>query len=810
MGLRTKFFAILLALVIVPLLFVSYGAYWFFHNELKQETLDHQNRIAQHLASSTRRQLASAATELNAVASSRSFLNQLQKYMEGDVSLRDTLLERFHHISEDHGISNYLAIVDKQGSEVLRSGSVDITLAPLARLSELDRGDIPDSGVYRDAVTAADGRRFIRALVPLYHELQPGIRLGFIVSLASTQKLDEILATGSDELLGLWFANDLGRVFSKNKNVAFDVLPDALINAMYDGEKQFQISEISIDSVVYGIRVIWVAENAWLGVMIDKDALEQDAKDFFQILVPIAALTFLFISLIFFSRVEVLLIKPIDQLIEATRKIAGGSYRPDIGIRSNDEMGELAEAFRTMGRQLELSNEQVTQLAFYDPLTKLPNRSSLKISLQRMIEIAKRNHSQLAVLFIDLDDFKKINDRLGHDAGDQLLIEVGERLAALLRSGDMLAGTAGDDVSEQMISRRGGDEFNAILNNVENAQSAARVAERLIQDINMPIMLEGSPVVVGASVGVALYPQDGQDADGLLYNADMAMYQAKNLGKNKYYLFTESINRQVHERLETEQRIVKGLREEEFELYFQPKIRLDDMQVSGFEALIRWHRSDGKLVSPAEFIPLAEESQLIHDIGDWVMSETMRHLQMWETRLGEGFRVAINVSAKQMAREGFAENLISRARQFNVPLNRLEVELTETSILKDEILVKQHLYALRTSGVKVSLDDFGTGYSSLTFLLGLPIDSVKIDRGFVMRMQDDNQSSAIVESVLDLCNKLSKESVAEGVETAEQLNYLVDLGCTEAQGYLFSRPLPADQVEQYFAHQDIGCKINRA
>lgn len=785
MGLRTKLLITLLSLLVLPLAILSGGAYWFFASKMHAEAVSYQRNISGQLVIGANAEIV----RLTSVLKQFSENSRIEKALvDNDAAELGVLSQSLHRLL---GKNSVVFFYRATGEHLVHAPQrIKVSGRPLP-LSVLEEDYVIESGLRRRFSIAATGERDLQSLAPVSN--LSGEVIAYIAVSSNLDVFTSMIDENDSDTTRLFFSDNFGGLLVKSPEIEFNNLPVEAMTSFATGTHQ-QFIEMDINGAAYSLNMQRIAADLWLGSMLDEGVIAGSSLSLLFVLLPAAALLLVLTAFVFYLKVAGLVIKPIDELIDATRQIASGDYQPTIAIKSTDELGELADAFRAMGSQLESSNQQIAQLAYYDPLTQLPNRNTLKVMLGSIIEQARRNDSCLAVLFIDLDDFKKVNDRLGHQAGDELLVQVGERLQKCLRTGDVLVGGESDDVPDQVISRRGGDEFNAILNNVNNGREAALVAERLIMDINEPLMIHGSQVAVGASIGVAMFPEDGEDADVLLRNADLAMYQAKLQGKNKYYLFTEAMNAQVHERLELEQSVTRGLQRNEFELYYQPKIDLATMTVGGFEALIRWINPERGVVSPAEFIPLAEESQLIHDIGHWVMAEALHQINQWHAILPKGVRVAINVSARQMAQENFAEHLISLAEQFNVPLTRLEIELTETSILTDEVLVKQHLYALRTVGVKISLDDFGTGYSSLTFLRNLPIDTVKIDRSFVMRLEDDEESQAIVFSVLELCRKLDLDTVAEGVETPEQVAYLAENGCNEGQGYLFARPMPASEV----------------
>lgn len=785
MGLRTKLLITLLSLLVLPLTILSGGAYWFFASKMHAEAVSYQRNISGQLVIGANAEIVRLTSVLKQFSEN---LRIEQAIVDNNAVELETLSRSLHRLL---GKNSVVFFYRATGEHLIHAPqSIKVSGRPLP-LSILEEDYVIESGLRRRFSFAGTGERDLQSLSPVLD--RSGEVIAYIAVSSNLDVFAQMIDENDSDTTRLFFSDNFGELLVKSPEIEFSSLPVEAMTRFATGTHQ-QFIEMDIDGDAYLLNMQRIAADLWLGSMLDEGVIAGSSLSLLFVLLPAAALILVLTAFVFYLKVAALVIKPIDELIGATREIASGDYQPTIEISSTDELGELADAFRAMGSQLESSNQQIAQLAYFDPLTQLPNRNTLKVMLGSIIEQARRNDSCLAVLFIDLDDFKKVNDRLGHQAGDELLVQVGERLQKCLRTGDVLVGGESDDVPDQVISRRGGDEFNAILNNVHNGREAALVAERLIMDINEPLMIHGSQVAVGASIGVAMFPEDGEDADVLLRNADLAMYQAKLQGKNKYYLFTEAMNAQVHERLELEQSVTRGLQRNEFELYYQPKIDLATMTVGGFEALIRWINPERGVVSPAEFIPLAEESQLIHDIGHWVMAEALHQINQWHEILPKGVRIAINVSARQMAQENFAEHLISLAEQFNVPLTRLEIELTETSILTDEVLVKQHLYALRTVGVKISLDDFGTGYSSLTFLRNLPIDTVKIDRSFVMRIEDDEESQAIVFSVLELCRKLDLDTVAEGVETPEQVAYLAANGCSEGQGYLFARPMPASEV----------------
>jgi diguanylate cyclase (GGDEF)-like protein/PAS domain S-box-containing protein len=424
------------------------------------------------------------------------------------------------------------------------------------------------------------------------------------------------------------------------------------------------------------------------------------------------------------------------------------------------------------------ARNRLTYLAQYDPLTSLPNRRRLAHSLEDAIGAAARTGSRAAVMFIDLDRFKNVNDMLGHGVGDQLLVQAAKRLSACARGGDVVA-------------RLGGDEFAVVLPALDDDGVAAGIAARVIEALAQPFYLAGQQLFVSASVGVATYPENGRDAETLLKNADTAMYGAKNGGRNNYQFYVAEMHENATQRLQTETQLRQALERGEFLLHYQPKLDLATDTISGFEALLRWNHPQRGLVPPLEFIAILEDTGLILPVGEWVIGEVCRQLKAWQAA-GLAVRpVAINLSARQLQQadlEGAVERIVVRA---GVDPTLLEFELTESMLMANPEAAVEILTRIKALGMRLSVDDFGTGYSSLAYLKRFPLDALKIDRTFVRDLPDDPDDAAITKAVIRLAHSLSLKVVAEGVENVDQLRELEQYGCDQIQGYHVSRPLPA-------------------
>lgn len=427
-------------------------------------------------------------------------------------------------------------------------------------------------------------------------------------------------------------------------------------------------------------------------------------------------------------------------------------------------------------------------LAQYDGLTGLANRVLFRERFSRALIRAGRSGKLVALMFIDLDRFKNINDTLGHDAGDQLLVEVAGRLKSILREGDTIA-------------RLGGDEFTVILEELEKAEDAALIARKILDVMSNAICLNGHDVFVTPSIGVTIYPLDDTSEDILLRNADTAMYRAKEQGRNGFQFYTVGMNTRTVERLELESKLRKALSNDEFMLYYQPKVNLVDGQLIGAEALIRWEHPDIGMVSPAEFIPLAEETGLIVPIGEWVIKTACSQSATWQALGYQPIRIAVNLSARQFTEVDIVRLIVESVIDSKISPLSLEVEITESMLMDDMELSNARLKELKGHGIHVSVDDFGTGYSSLNYLKRFHIDTLKIDQSFVRDITSDPDDAAIASAIIALGKSLRLNVVAEGVETEEQLKFLQAHGCGQAQGYYFSKPLPVAEFTDLLRKQ---------
>jgi len=465
-----------------------------------------------------------------------------------------------------------------------------------------------------------------------------------------------------------------------------------------------------------------------------------------------------------------------------------------------DEKGRGVELFGTVQDVTERRNaeEEIRQLANFDVVTGLPNRQMFKRQLSQAVESARRRDGIVAVLSMDLDHFKRINDSLGHGQGDEVLREVSRRLSSCLRAGDVThPPESAFSGPEEALARLGGDEFSALLTDIGSPEDAAVVARRIRQVLRRPIRIEGNELELTVSIGISAFPLDGSDPDDLVTLADAAMNHAKAEGRDRYQFSTASINTRAFQRLSLESNMRTALREGQFCLYYQPKVDVHTQRVVGAEALARWHHPELGVISPGEFVPVAEETGLIRPISEQLLGECCAQIRAWQDAGINDFPVSVNLSPAQFAQKELDRLIAQTIDSHGIAADRLEFEVTESLLMQNVDQAVAILKALRDTGASLSIDDFGTGYSSLAYLKNFPVGTLKIDRSFVAQMERSEGDEAIVRAVVGLAHSIRMKVVAEGVEQASQLERLAEIGCDVVQGYLFSRPLPAAEFSAW-------------
>ena len=467
----------------------------------------------------------------------------------------------------------------------------------------------------------------------------------------------------------------------------------------------------------------------------------------------------------------------------------GGGYKWVL-IRGKSLRDKKGVATKISGSVTDISGqkdfeEKINQLKYYDILTDIPNRKLFINTLENEIINAKDKEVKHAVVCLDLDNFKEINDTLGHDYGDKLLKNVAIALKASITEGDV-------------VSRAGGDEFFILMKNIQQYSDVSNLCEKLQSSLNCQISIDDKHVYTSASIGITVFPEDGDETSMLLKNADTAMYSAKYSGKAKYSFFNKSMSDVVMRRVEIEKGLRLALQKNELEIYYQPQIDIINNKIKGFEALLRWNNPEIGRVSPAEFIPVAEQSGLIIPIGDWLIKTVALQNNLWKSKGYIYDTIAINLSAVQLENDKFEETLKSLIVETKINPKFVELEITESILMKDFDSSIKLLSEIRNLGIKIALDDFGTGYSSLSYLKQLPINTLKIDKSFIDNIVTNEREKAIVHGIIQLAQKIDLHVIAEGVETKEQIVLLKSMGCNQIQGYYFSKPLPAIEIEEKF------------
>ena len=444
--------------------------------------------------------------------------------------------------------------------------------------------------------------------------------------------------------------------------------------------------------------------------------------------------------------------------------------------------------------QLKRAEEEIRFLAFYDGLTGLANRMLFIDRLEQSIIESSRNNKHFALLFLDLDNFKGVNDSMGHHVGDRLLKKVAESIKNSIRKSDSATRLVDDKRQKDvMVARLGGDEFTILITDLKTPESAALIARRLLQTVPAVYNFNGQEVSVTTSIGISVFPEDGDKADVLLKNADTAMYHAKEEGKNTYQFFKDSMNKAAFERYSIDRDLRKALQNNEFALYYQPKIDLVTRKIVGAEALIRWFHPSRGMIPPNRFIPIAEESGIIIDINRWVLRTAGLQSKTWVDQGYAPIVVAVNLSGYKLARQNIIESIDVALREINFNASNIEIEITENILMQDNDETISTLNRMKSLNLRIALDDFGTGYSSLSYLTSFPVDTIKIDRSFVMACTSEKNNLVIIKAIIAMGHSLGKKIVAEGIETEEQYRFLKGLNCDEGQGYYFSRPVPSEE-----------------
>lgn len=541
-------------------------------------------------------------------------------------------------------------------------------------------------------------------------------------------------------------------------------------------------------------------------VRIDMQSLAPALRAFLWRIIGLIALISLFVTAVTMVVVHRYLLKPLLNLhAHATKAGDKLSYYNAVieNIRPNNELGQVIAAFNSMLRRVADSIRN----ASFDDLTHLPNRSLGTDRLKQAIELAKRGHYSGALMFIDIDNFKEINDTMGHEVGDDLLMQTSKRLSDALRGSDSVTRLTtnedqynDDDIDwdNDIVARIGGDEFMVVLPELAEEDDASIVAYRLSQSCSSPFYVNGHEIAATVSIGIALFPRDGADSKALMMSADTALYSVKDSGRNGYRFFSTEMNSRLIERLEIESRLRHALERNEFILHYQPVVNVKTQRITGVEALLRWQNEQLGAVAPDRFIPIAESLGLINDIGDWVLNQSCTVAKQLNDD-GLSLRIAVNVSTRQFRGVNFVRSVSDVLKSTQLPADKLELEITESLLVDDSCEASETINRLRNMGVRLSIDDFGTGYSALSYLRSFNVNTLKIDRSFVAAVVESEKDASLALTIIDMAKNFGLEIVAEGVEEKTQLDFLSKHDCDFAQGYYFGKPMPYEELVTFLA-----------
>ena len=611
--------------------------------------------------------------------------------------------------------------------------------------------------------------------------------------------IEELIASiGADEMYVLNNRREvLGEAYSDDRPQGQLRAADLAVMALGAGDTRYHLE----NGVLELAAPVYTEARRLVGIVYSRQSLDQltasrNAAVRRQTLIGLFALgIFLPLAALIVGRA----LRPVRTRTEAARLASSKTLDMRIEVKTGDELEVLANAFNRMFARLDGNLKRIHRLAYVDLVTELPNRERFRKETERVARKALEDGSSGAVLFLDLDRFKRVNDSLGIGEGDRLLEMVGRRLTEVTRGCDL----AMNHDEPSMVARLGGDEFTVLLPHIHDSSDAARVANKLVDAIRLPFEISGHQVFLGVSVGVAVFPQDGADPETLMRHADLAMAHAKRSGGSAAQFFEPTMNQSAFERLVLENELRDAVNHDQLVVFYQPKVLMKDGACAGAEALVRWQHPTAGLLSPGAFIEAAEECGLIGEIGDWVLRHACKEAAAWRER-GLEIPVAVNVSAMQFERAGFADSVLAALEEAQLPPHLLELELTESIAMENPERVIEQVQPLRDRGVNFAIDDFGTGHSSLSYLTRMPFDVFKIDQSFVRDMTTDHHARIVVETILAMAKSLKLETVAEGVETAEQLNMLRAQGATLAQGFLFGRPMPVEDFVAFASesHED--------
>ena len=810
MKLNNKFICIVLPLIILPILLVGFNAYQYLYQNSKTKALfvmhSQLDLVQQQLLQELRLvqanlQLLASDTQVQQYALTEDEYNRIGIY-------QPAVLKRFHKYHLAH--PNYQEI-----RFVLPDGFQESYWAPpLYYQGDKDEAQSVWLNTFKHSTVKTLKELYLteRPLLKAYQELRIKNKAtdgyhdekqlrGYLAVTVQLDWLIEAMKDRSSEQGQLMvLMNAKGEQALGNLKIEPEsrlLLTQYLTDASIGVNSKHTSSELFVNQKNYFIssRLIW--DDFYLVAMIPKTQVNMAAQKLSTGLILITfsviVITLILIMLVLRNTV----VKPLQLLSLASKKIGEGKLDTKLNLDTSFEFNELSTSFNLMSDKLKKSAQEIQFMAYHDSLTRLPNRRMFQYLLSNNLASAKRKKETLALLFLDLDNFKTINDDLGHEVGDLLLKSFAARISTTLREEDTIGK---DDVTQDLdlVSRLGGDEFTVVLPHLHNHVDASVVAQRIIKAMETVFKIEDHQFYVSTSIGIAMYPADALDIEGLVKCADIAMYNAKNAGRNTYKFFMQSMNVAIINRVKRESELHTAIKKNQLILHFQPQVNIQSRGFYGVEALVRWMHPQRGLIPPNDFIGLAEETGMILEMGKWVLFESCRKAKAW-AELGIGnFKVSVNVSSVQFQRQDVAKLVEQALQETQLAAEFLTLEITESVLMSAEDSNRQTLLDIKKMGVALAIDDFGTGYSSLSFLRQFPVDTLKIDRAFIVQSNREPEVRAIISAIITMAHALKLTVVAEGVESEAELDFLISSDCDYVQGYFYSKPLSEGQFLEFY------------
>ncbi len=811
MRLKQKIFGPLLLITLIPMIIIGGFAYFYIRTTTQQTILSNVTDVSQTLIHAIENRISTAKANLKLFANSRLLQDYIRRGDERFGLLQSSLIRLFMNYQDVHPDYFSIMLLDENGEVDTyvdsRPGASD-PYTHSSLISGISLKDITPGQVIEQIVHDSDQTDPIMNLIISIDRASSEVSINspdieeqsHLVLSMSLVYVQAILDTLASENSGMHLITDrTGRVLYSNHG---SFSPDELSpNELTPNDSGYH------EYVGPGNRYVTVISTMNSGLtlysMVSMNRFDESANTLATRMLFAVLMVIVFILLMSFFYIKRILLDPIYQLRSLVTDIGNGVMDSEPSIRNrDDELSDLSQSIFSMRENIQANNRQIEKLAYFDTLTGLPNRVSFKIQLKKTLALCAQAQQQCAIVFLDLDNFKYVNDTLGHDVGDKLLIEVTNRIRALLQDKEYEQNKqTAPDHHESVLVRLGGDEFTLLITAIQDVDRLNVLLQQLLDSISTPFLIDGNEMIVGASIGVSMFPDHGKSPSELLKNADLAMYEAKRSGKNCFRYFSEEIRDNANESQAMESELRFALEHDEFSLHFQPRLHTDGSGIDGFEALIRWNNINLGEVSPRSLIHLAESNLQIIHIGDWVLDQACSKMSQWKEMGFDDICLSINISPIQILSDDFYTKIKSAMLCHGIDGKNLELEVTETSLLEDEQRTIQVLNKIRSLGVRISLDDFGTGYSSLSKLRILPIDIIKIDRSFIKDISTNSDTAKIFDTIIRLSRTLNLKTVAEGIETEEQHQQVMSAHCDFVQGYYYAKPMPEQFADKFL----IGC-----